>query len=72
MLQPENIPEMEERLRKAGRSVAELCAAANIDRSTWTRWKANETAPRFVTWMGVVSVFDGMASNPPKTSEADA
>lgn len=37
--------EVEERAKKAGKSMAEVCRLAGIAQSTFTRWKAGRTEP---------------------------
>lgn len=41
---------IEGRLKDRGLTVADLCRAAEIARSTWDRWKRGETEPNLKTW----------------------
>jgi hypothetical protein len=43
----------ERRLRIVGATVGTLCAAAEIDRSSWTLWKAGKFKPRPKRWQRV-------------------
>lgn len=49
------IPEIEDRLRRAGITVDEFCESAGVHRATWQRWKADKHAPRLTVWRRVVA-----------------
>ncbi len=51
----EDIEEIEAGLAEAGVTVKTLCAVAEINQSTWTRWKAGSNAPNMVTWSRVAT-----------------
>jgi transcriptional regulator with XRE-family HTH domain len=46
----EDMQALEARLKDAGFTVADLCRAAKIARSTWDRWQRGETEPNTKTW----------------------
>jgi predicted transcriptional regulator len=45
---------IERGLRKKRVSVNSVCRRANVDRSTWHRWKNGDTEPNVKTWRRVV------------------
>lgn len=47
MFDPRNIEATEARLHAAGRTVADLCRAANIAQTTWGRWKRGDFLPSY-------------------------
>jgi predicted transcriptional regulator len=51
------IEAIEAKLKDAGASVTALCAAADVNQSTWTRWKSGKTVPNMATWQKVNSAF---------------
>lgn len=48
-----NIREIEAALGRARSNVPKLLAAAGVNRSTWTRWRAGETEPTMAKWRAV-------------------
>lgn len=57
-----SIAEIERRLKAARFSVARLCREAEIDPTTWQRWKNSDTKPRGREWwraMGACSKLIG-------------
>lgn len=62
----QEVCEIEEDLAKRGWSPDDLCRAASINRSTWTRWKSGAVAPNLATWQRVkdsLSTFDRVKSD---------
>lgn len=55
----DDIAEMERGLSGAGRTVKDLCDAADVSQSTWTRWKAGSNSPTFSTWQKVRQAYEG-------------
>lgn len=53
---------IEGRLKDRGLTVADLCRAAEIARSTWDRWRRGETEPNLKTWREVVVAADRLAA----------
>lgn len=51
------IRQIEARLAERGESVASVCRRANIDRSTWHRWKHNAVTPREDQWSRVLAAL---------------
>jgi len=54
------IAEIEAELAAAGKSVVELCAEAQINRSTWTRWKSGVMEPNMRTLRAVRAACDAL------------
>jgi len=54
------IARAETALKRAGISVSKLCHAADIDRSTWHRWKAGTMTPPDERWAKVRRVLERM------------
>jgi len=54
------IARAETALKRAGISVSKLCHAADIDRSTWHRWKAGTMTPPDERWAKVRKVLERM------------
>lgn len=55
---PEQIADIERRLRAARVSVSSVCRDARIDRSAWHKWKFGGARPRAGTWDSVRSVLE--------------
>lgn len=53
----QKIAQIERHLRKARVSVNSVCRRADVDRSTWTRWKNGDTEPNTKTWRKVVEAL---------------
>ncbi|MGV8833269.1 MAG: hypothetical protein ACOH2N_14945 [Devosia sp.] len=49
---------LERAARIAGFRVADILRAANLDRSTWTRWRNGVTSPRLDNWRAVHKAVD--------------
>ncbi len=49
----DHVVELESRLKLGGVKVHDVLVAANLDRSTWTRWKQGKLTPRMDSWMRV-------------------
>jgi hypothetical protein len=60
MLQPDDIPKMEEALAERGIPVAELCRQAGIAETTWGRWKRDKFKPSFRAWNGATSAYQNL------------
>jgi uncharacterized protein YcaQ len=58
MRHPSEIEEMERELSDHGVSVARLCERAEIQATTWWRWKTGKTEPAFSRWTKVCAAFD--------------
>ena len=56
-----DIATAEERLRIAGKTVAELCRKADIAQSTWCRWKSRSNSPRRITAKAIRQALDQIA-----------
>lgn len=69
MLHPRDIPKMEAALSARGVSIETLCDSAEIDRTTWWRWREGKVSPRLDAWERAVSIFEKLTSdkhvNPP-------
>lgn len=52
------LQQIEQRLRKAEVRIAAVLSAAEIDRSTWSRWRAGKTQPRLDRWQNVLATVD--------------
>lgn len=55
--------EMELALGRAGSSVDDLCRAAGINRSSWTRWKNGSCEPLLSTWTKVREAFSTLTAS---------
>lgn len=53
---------IEQDLSRAGKTVKDLCAAAGVNRSTWTRWKAGATEPNMATWRKVQAELQALVA----------
>lgn len=53
-----NIAEIERQAKAAGASMNEICAAAGIARSTFTRWKSGESEPNIGKYRLVVEALN--------------
>ncbi len=47
---PTLIPDLERAARRAGVSVNDLCKQADVNRSTWQRWKKGLGEPKATSW----------------------
>lgn len=56
-LMPSDIPTMERCLSEAGVSVDQFCDRAEINRSTWTRWKRRTVSPTLDAWDRAVKAY---------------
>ena len=54
---PSEIEAMERGLSDRGLTAKALCEASGINQSTWTRWKAGQTAPNLATWQRVLDAY---------------
>lgn len=52
----DHVLELEQRLKDGNVNIGEVLAEAQIDRSTWTRWKQGRFAPGMDKWLRVTSV----------------
>lgn len=66
------ILDIEARLRPTGASVARICREADIDRSTWHRWKAGGDVPRGSTWEKVRGALEGRIGSVPALPSGEA
>jgi predicted transcriptional regulator len=57
----DKIEAIERGLSDAGVTVKALCDAADINQSTWTRWKAGNNVPNMATWSRIESAFSQLA-----------
>jgi len=64
----DDMNEMESRLRANGQSVSKLCDRAGLARSTWDRWKRQETAPNFKSWDAIREAVEEIAPLPATSS----
>ncbi len=48
-----DIDRIEGQLKAAGQSVSAMCLEAGLARSTWDRWKREETQPNMKSWSAV-------------------
>ncbi|WP_243612953.1 hypothetical protein [Shimia aestuarii] len=63
------IEKIEDRLKRHGKQVSELCEAVPMARSTWQRWKSDLTSPNMSTWTQVLEAVDELCAS---KSEEDA
>ena len=54
------IERVERVLSEVGCTVKALCDAAEINQSTWTRWKAGSNGPTMATWARVEAALADM------------
>lgn len=59
---PAEIEDAERRIKAAGQSVEQFCAAANINRATWQRWKSGASVPNLETWTRAKAALPGSDS----------
>lgn len=59
------IVDIERELSEKGRRVSDLCEAAGINRSTWTRWKSGATSPLMAAWERVEGAKADLLAEPP-------
>lgn len=57
---PAEISEIVARAEKAGVRLADVLRAAEVDRSTWSRWRAGITTPRLDNWRAVNVAVDDL------------
>jgi hypothetical protein len=62
---------IEERLKAAGRSVSAMCLEAGLARSTWDRWKREETQPNMKSWRAVNEAVARLLADHPTTPLAE-
>jgi len=62
-LHPRDIPQMEAALSLRGVSIDMLCDRAEIDRTTWWRWREGRVSPRLDVWERAVSIFQELTSD---------
>jgi hypothetical protein len=60
---------IQDRLRTAGHTVADLLRRAEVNRSQWERWKTGQD-PQLRTWTKVVEAADELAARPPSQGAA--
>lgn len=63
------IEKMEAALADTGLSVRYLCDRAEVNQSTWCRWKTGANTPNMSTWGRVERAFDELCPTP---KDADA
>lgn len=56
----ETIKDIEAKLKEAGKTVDDLCAAAGIARTTWQRWRNGEVGPTLAKWQAVERALSGL------------
>lgn len=56
----QHIHSIELRLQFAGESVDSFCQRADIDRSTWQRWKVLATEPKMSSWERVTHAAESI------------
>lgn len=64
------IAEMEDQLSAAGKTVKALCEEAEVNQSTWTRWKAGSHAPNMATWQKVRDAHRRLVAGHPEAGAA--
>lgn len=57
------VADLEERASKAGLTLLELCARANVAHTTTARWKAGKTEPTFRIYRKLLEAIDSPAPN---------
>lgn len=62
------IAHIEAELSAGGHTVKALCARAEVNQSTWTRWKNGATEPNTATWRKVKAAFADLVSPPARAS----
>lgn len=58
----DQISEMSSELARRGIPEAELCRVAEINATTWGRWKRGEFAPNMRSWDRVSAAFQQLTS----------
>jgi hypothetical protein len=58
MFTPDQIPDIEQALRRAGHPLSFLYEEADIDPSMWWRWKRKAHAPSARSWRRVQAALD--------------
>lgn len=67
-----DILQIEAKLKAAGIPLRELLSAAEIDRSTWTRWRAGTNGATLTNWNAVQGAADRLLlHNPSGSGSAD-
>lgn len=61
---PSEVLAIEGRLKAAGVPVQSLLEAAEVDRSTWTRWKSGSFQPRLSKWFDVAAAAERLLDKP--------
>ena len=55
--------EAEERAKRSGLKVVDLCKAAGVHRATWQRWKSGKTGgPTIMQWRAVETLLEERAA----------
>jgi lambda repressor-like predicted transcriptional regulator len=65
------IDRIEARLKAAGQSVSAMCVEAGLARSTWDRWKREETQPNLKSWRAVNDAVARLLADHPTTPLAE-
>lgn len=58
MLLPEDIPTIEENLRRSGLTADDLCSKAGIAMTTWWRWRTRKFSPRMEQWTKAMRAYE--------------
>jgi len=56
-------------LVRIGKTPDDLCRKADINRSTWTRWKAGTVIPNLATWQRVREALSTLTPNANEAAE---
>jgi hypothetical protein len=56
-----DISDIQDRLRAARIPLSRLLSAAAVDRSTWSRWRADKVSPTLLNWRAVQDAADRLA-----------
>ncbi len=59
---PAEAKSLEVRVKEAGLRIQPILDEAQLDRSTWTRWKQGALTPRLDTWMAVQTAANNALS----------
>jgi hypothetical protein len=51
------ITQIEAAMKRRGVTIRALCDAAQINSSTWTRWKSGANGPTLMTWSRVTAAL---------------
>lgn len=62
----DQVSKIEHDLAERGWSPDDLCRAAGINRSTWTRWKSGVVIPNLATWLKVEECLSEFAEQKPQ------